>query len=198
MGKQPKLKIMVASTIYGFEDQLEQVCGILRGYGYEVWNSHLKTIPIYPDKSNAENCLFAVQSCDVVCGIIREKYGSGVVNGISITHQEIRAAIKLKKPHWLIAHRDIRIARELLKQFMFDEHNQPKPDFIFRRTGVIDDIRIIELYNDAVKNDLPVAERTGNWVDEYLRIDEILKWLETQFSDLNRVRGIVNQMNQTK
>ena len=35
----PSLRIMVASTVYGFQDQIEQICSVLQVYGYEVWNS---------------------------------------------------------------------------------------------------------------------------------------------------------------
>src|SRR5665811_347642 len=60
-----KIKVMVASTIFGYEDQLEQICATLQGYKYEVWNSHMKTIPVHPGLSNTDNCLRAVESCDV-------------------------------------------------------------------------------------------------------------------------------------
>lgn len=193
--KKPKLKIMVASTIYGFEDQLDQVCSTLQTYGYEVWNSHFKTIPVHPAKSNTENCLLAVGSCDLFFGIIRPQYGSGVIGALSITHQEMLKAITLKKPRWFIAHRDITIARQLLKQYMLDEHNQPNPGFTYRRTNVMDDIRVVQLYNDTILNNVPPDERIGHWVDEYFRLVDILKCIETQFADVERVREIVEQMN---
>lgn len=189
---------MVASTIYGFEDQLDQICSILQGYGYEVWNSHFKTIPVHPGKSNTENCLLAVQTCDVFFGIIRPQYGSGVIGDFSITHQEMLTAIQLKKPRWFIAHRDITIARQLLRQYMFDEKGQPNPDFVYRRNSVMDDVRVIKLYNDTILNDVPPKERIGHWVDEYFRLGDILKCIETQFADINRIRKIVEQMNKVK
>jgi hypothetical protein len=33
------LNLMVASTVYHFEDQLAQLCGVLSGFGFKVWNS---------------------------------------------------------------------------------------------------------------------------------------------------------------
>jgi len=33
-----KLKIMVSSSVYGFENELDQICPILEAYGYEVLN----------------------------------------------------------------------------------------------------------------------------------------------------------------
>ena len=195
---KPKIKIMVASTIYGFEDQLDQICSTLQAYGYEVWNSHFKTIPVHPGKSNTINCLLAVEACDVLFGIIRPQYGSGVIDEISITHQEMLKAVELKKPRWFIAHRDITVARQLLKQFMFDENGQPKKDFIYRRTNIMDDIRVVGLYNDTILNDVDPKERIGHWVDEYFRLGDILKCIETQFADTNRIREIVEQMKQVK
>lgn len=190
------LKIMVASTVYGFQDQIEQICASLSGYGYEVWNSNIRTIPLNPGMSNPQNCLEAVQNCDVFFGIIRPRYGAVVEGDISITHQEIRRAIKLRKPRWFIAHRDITVSRQLLKQYMFDQDGNPNPDFNYRRTDIIDDIRVIDLYNEAIMNSVPPEDRVGHWVDEFYRVGDILRCLETQFSNPNRVREIVNQMNQ--
>jgi hypothetical protein len=191
-----RLKIMVASSIYGFEDQLEQICSTLQGYGYEVWNSHIKTIPVHPGLSNPNNCLRAVEACDAFFGIIRPQYGAVINDEISITHQEMKRAIELKKPRWFIAHRDVTIVRQLFKQYMFDAKGNPNPVFTYRRTNVIDDIRVIKLYNDTILNDVPAAERIGHWVDEYYRLGDILKCIETQFADISRVREIVQQMNQ--
>lgn len=193
-GAQRPLRIMVASTIHGFEDQLEQICSTLQGYGYKVWNSHIKTIPVHPGLSNQENCLRAVEACDLIFGIVRPQYGAVIAGDISITHHELRRAIELRKPRWFIAHRDVSIARQLLKQFMFDQHGNPNPAFTFRRTTVLDDVRVIQLYNDTILNDVPPADRIGHWVDEYFRLGDILGCLKTQFQDIVRVREIVEQM----
>lgn len=190
----PKLKVMVASTIFGYEDQLEQICATLQGYKYEVWNSHIKTIPVHPGLSNTQNCLRAVETCDVFFGIIRTRYGAVPGGDLSITHQEMLRAIELKKPRWFIAHRDIAIARQLLKQYMFLENEEVNPAFTYRRTDVMDDIRLINLYNQTILNDVDPAERVGHWVDEFFRIGDILRVIQTQFEDQNRIREIVEQM----
>lgn len=198
MAKQvhiPKLKVMVASTIFGFEDQLEQICATLQGYNYEVWNSHMKTIPVHPGLSNTQNCLRAVEACDVFFGIIRTRYGAVPGGDLSITHQEMLRAIELNKPRWFAAHRDIAVARQLLKQYMFLENNEDNPAFTYRRTEVMDDIRLIHLYNKAISNDVDPAERVGHWVEEFFRIGDILRVIQTQFEDQTRIRGIVEQMN---
>ena len=191
----PKLKIMVASTIYGFQDQLEQICSVLQTFGYEVWNSHFKTIPVNPGLSNQENCMEAVKACDIFFGVIRPQYGAIVDGGISITHHEMRKALELRKPRWFVAHRDIMVARQLLKQYMYDANDVPIPNFSYKKTAVLDSVKVIELYNETILQALPPADRIGHWVDEYTGLGDILKCLETQLGDESRVRKIVSQRN---
>lgn len=192
-----KLKLMVSSTVYGFEDQLRQICSILQGYGYEVWNSHIKTIPVHPGRSNADNCFAAVENCDCFFGIITPRYGAVLDpdSGLSITHHEITKAITLKKPCWFIAHRDIFVARQLLKQYMYlDDGKTSNPDFQYRRTAIMEDIQLIHLYNAAIKEEVAPKDRIGHWVDEYFRIEDVFTVLETQFSDVNRIKEVIRQM----
>jgi hypothetical protein len=82
----------VSSAVYGLEELLEQIFGILNGAGFTVWMSHKGTVPVDSQKSNFENCLAAVESCDLFLGILTTRYGNGKDNesgGPSITHQEI-------------------------------------------------------------------------------------------------------------
>ena len=72
-----KIKIMVGSTVYGFENELYQIVALLQTLGYEVLNSHVGTIKVNPKLSNLENCLNAVDVCDLFLGIIRPYYGTG-------------------------------------------------------------------------------------------------------------------------
>lgn len=192
-----KLKIMVASTIYGFSDQIEQICAMINSYnGYEVWNSHMKTIPVNPALSNPQNCINAVKECDLIFGIITPRYGAVLQDDISITHQEIRTSIATRKPRWFIVHRDIRVARTLLKQYRFDDNNNPIAGFTYRSTPAMDDIRLVDLHDEAILNDVLPEDRVGHWVDQYFNLNDILRCIETQFKDVARVRDIVNQMNQ--
>src|SRR2546421_11659755 len=87
--RKNKLKLMLASTVYGFQTEISQLFGVLKAYGYDVLNSHMNTIAGIPGKSNTEACLEAVQSCDAFFGIIRPLYSSG------ITHKEISKALEL-------------------------------------------------------------------------------------------------------
>src|SRR5688500_17203520 len=102
--KKARLKLMLSSTVYGMEDRLDQIYGLLSGYGYQVWSSHKGSLPVLPGLSAFDTCLAAVDACDIFVGIIRPQYGSGVAAGEnSITHRELSRAIKLGKPRFFLA-----------------------------------------------------------------------------------------------
>lgn len=199
------LQLMVASSVYGFETDLDQICGVLDTYGYVIRNSHLGTIRNHPGKSNRENCLEAVRECDVFLGIIRPFYGTGVIGERSITHDEIRLAIELNKPRWFLVHGHVTFARQVLKQYR--EFNQGKswvPDrllrflgctrFSFTKTSVMDDFRVIDIYDDAIRSRQPLLERTGNWAHEFYTLAQALPYLQTVFADQDWIRKIVQEM----
>ena len=189
-----KIEIMVASSVYGYEDQINQICGLLEQMDYYPINSHYKTMPTDPSKSNLENCLEAVRNCDAFFGIIRPFYGSGVIGNTSITHEEMKKAIELKKPRWFVAHRDIRVARTLLKQYRFNEDGTPNATFTYTSTKLMDDIRLIDMYEDTIQNNIPLEERVGHWTDEFFDFNDIKKVIKTQFADKTRIIDIIEKM----
>uniref|UniRef100_UPI0040477AA3 DUF4062 domain-containing protein n=2 Tax=Roseivirga sp. TaxID=1964215 RepID=UPI0040477AA3 len=189
-----KIEIMVASSVIGYEDQVEQVCGLFEQMGYQPISSHYRTMPVDPSKSNLENCLTAVENCDAFFGILRPFYGTGVIGATSITHEEMKKAIELKKPRWFVAHRDIRVARVLLKQYRYLPDEVLNPAFEYRPNKLMDDIRVIDMYNDTILNDIPPEERVGHWTDEYFKIKDIEKVIETQFADMDRIFDIIEKM----
>jgi len=189
-----KIEIMIASSVYGFEDQLNQICGLFEQMDYHPINSHYKTMPIDPSKSNLENCLAAVENCDAFFGILRPFYGSGVIGETSITHEEMKRAIELKKPRWFVAHRDVRVARELFKQFRYLPGKSLNPTFTYRSAKLMDDIRVVDMYDDTILNDIPPAERIGHWTDEYFTLKDIEKVTQTQFTKMDRILDIIEKM----
>ena len=46
--KKNNVKIMVGSTVYGFEDQISQIVAQLITLGYEVLNSHYGSVKVNP------------------------------------------------------------------------------------------------------------------------------------------------------
>lgn len=189
MGKSSKIKIMVASTVYQNRDFLLQICAMLHGYGYHVINSEYGTLHPALGKNNVDACLAAVDECDIFFGIINPFYSTG------ITHQEFKRAIAVNKPRRFIAHNHVVFTRKLLKQFMYNP-DKSRSAFKISSTSVMDDIRVIDMYDDAVQILLePYEARKYHWVQEYFRPDEAFRHVEALFSDLKRVKAELNNLN---
>jgi hypothetical protein len=186
-----KLIVLVSSSVYyGNSTLLDQIYAVLTRFGYEVWMSHKGTMPVNSTATAFDNCLTAVERCDAFLGIITGWYGSGVEPGqIGITHKELLEAINQDKLRWFLAHQDVTLARQLLKQFRFNPDGTPKP-LDFKSTPVLSDIRVLDMYESAIRNDLPLARRTGNWVQPYSSDKEALQFVRTQFQP-KRIRELL-------
>ena len=188
---EPKLKILVSSVVYGYEDLLESIYALLETFGYEVLMSHRGTVPIDPDDSAMDNCLQAVDDCDLFLGLILPKYGSGkeTTDGLSITHREAEKAIKDSKPRWFLVHEHVAIARQLLAPYRMkddkDNDTQPfqfKSAIEFGKTAILSDPRIIDMFELAMRYDVDdVADRRGNWVQPFGPDDDARLFVTAQF-----------------
>jgi hypothetical protein len=190
---KPKIKVMVSSTVYGFESELTQVCAVLESYGYQVLSNHYGTIYVAPGVSNTDACLNAVDECDFFLGIIRPRYGSG------ITHQEFQRAIQLDKPRGFLAHHSVPLARQLLLQFMYsDEKRRIKnKNFQFKKTSVLEDIRVIDMYNEAIQDGQPLDKR--RWVHEFIHFpNEGMRFIQTEFENYQRLQRDLEALRKIK
>lgn len=173
---EKKLKIMVSSTVYGSESDLDQIHAILDAFGYEVVMSKEGNIYIPVDSSPEEACLRAVEDCDLFFGIIFPRYGSG------ITHKEFIRAVELNKPRWFVAHYYIEYTRKLMQQFMYDA-NKTRNGFDIKPTSVLDSVKVVDMYN-VVRD---------KWVQPFYKTSEIQVFIETQFKDIGRRKEELNR-----
>jgi hypothetical protein len=193
---KPKLTIVVSSTVYGIEELLERVYTLLTSYGYEVWMSHKGTLPVRSDRTAFENCLAAVEKCDLFLGIITPYYGSGrdpmKPEELSITHQEMRLAIELKKPRWILAHDHVVFARSLLANLGFPGIDGRK-QLSLRKTPILDDLRILDMYEEATidAEDIPLADRDGNWVQKFQNTEDGSLFVGAQFFRYQEVEQFI-------
>jgi hypothetical protein len=192
------IKIMVSSTVYGFEKDLRVLCATIESYKspqyeYKVLNSHIGTVYVAPGVSNTEACLRAVDECDFFLGIILPRYGSG------ITHQEFTRAIEQDKPRGYLSHFSVRYARELLAQYMYTDikGRVRNPEFGFKKTPVFEDARIIDMYNEAIQDGEPMDHR--RWAHEFGHFDgDEMKFIETEFKDINRLKADLDELARIK
>ena len=186
--KKEKIKIMVGSTVYGFEDQLSQIVAQLNILNYNVLSSHYGSIKVNPKLSNLDNCLNAVAECDLFLGIIRPYCGTGVIGEKNITFEEIKEAIRLKKPYWFLVHRDVVFARNLFKKMKLKGGDEIaiSDNRFFNKLS-------IEMYEYVIKNHIPVTLRNGNWAQEFFRLDDMMVYVTAQFSDKDFINEVLNQ-----
>jgi hypothetical protein len=185
-----KLKIFVASTVYQNRDLLLQVCAMLNNYGYDVINSEYGTLHPPLGHNNTPACLAAVNECDIFFGLIYPFYSTG------ITHLEFQEAIRINKPRRFMAHSFVTFSRKLLEQFMYaDAAKTIRTPYTIQRTSVMDDIRVIDMYNDAIQLNLAYADRKYHWVQEFFRYDDVFRHVETLFRDVRRVEREFDDLN---
>ena len=195
-----KRTIMVSSTVYGIEELLDRVHSMLTGFGYDVWMSHKGTVPVRSDRTAFENCLAAVEKCDLFLGIITPHYGSGrdpeKRDEPSITHQEMRLAIQLKKPRWILAHDHVVFARSLLRNLGYDGQVGRAPLAAkFKKTQLLSDLRVLDLYEEATidAEKVPLADRAGNWVQKYLSTADGAMFVGAQFFRFQEVEEFIDE-----
>ncbi len=203
--KRNHIKVFVASTVYNFEYVLRQVYEQLDSYGYDVCMSHMGTILLDSSKSNLDNCINAVNECDVFVGFIRPDYGSGVLEkgGKSITHFEFETAYQREIPRFVLADYRVVFTRSLFRDsFIVEDSTSKRIDFdqISFENNKVMDTRCIRMYNEAIKDkEKPASKRTGNWVQEYISYDDIKMHLESQFKYPERIKKLIdNSKGKTK
>ncbi|MBI1291007.1 DUF4062 domain-containing protein [bacterium] len=196
MAGPKRLRIFVSSTVYGMEELLDRTYSLLTAFGYEVWMSHKGTIPLRSDRTAFENCLAAVEKCDLFLGIITPEYGSGQDKDdprqMSITHHELRRAIERGIPRWVLAHDHVVFAWSFLKNL---GHHDPetRSKLTLRKTKIFEDLRILNLYEEAIVDGVPLAERFGNWVQKFRTIEDGSLFVTAQFSRYQEVERFIEE-----
>ena len=184
-GPKRKPILMVSSAVYGFEELLDRIYAELAGpdFNFEVWMSHKGTMPVYPELNALENCREAVKKCDLFLGIILPRYGSGVEEdgGDSITHEELRWAIHLNTPRWILAHDHVFFARTFLEKLGYDSAEK-RSDLKLKPSPVFQDLRAIDMFETATRHDITLyRERTGNWVQKFSSPEDAQLFAVSQF-----------------
>lgn len=193
MKENKRLTVMVSSTVYGIEELLDRIYTLLTAFGYDVWMSHKGTVPVYSNRSAFENCIAAVDDCDLFLGLITPHYGSGRDgDGLSITHQELKRAIALNKPRWLLVHDHVDFARSMLKNLGY-EGKAGRGKLSLEKNRILGDLRVIDMYEEAICLDRPFEDRQGNWVQKFRSDDDAALFATAQFSRYQEVEAFVQE-----
>lgn len=199
------IKIFVSSTVYDFETDLSRIFATLDGYGYDVYMSKEGTIPLNSRLSNLVNCVNGVEECDVFLGIVRPLIGSGVLEkgGRSITAQEFDKAIESGMPRFILADYRVEFAHQFLKlmKMEFDAIPLNKEITDEENGKTIKKIKpnnvvhgeCVEIYRLAIQDNIhPAMSRIGNWAQPYRNSEDILRFIEAQFKNVERIKSLIN------
>lgn len=193
------LNLMVASTVYGFEDQLSKIINDIKFKGFNVLNSFHGSIKVNPNLSNLENCLQAVNDTDWLTGIVRPYYGTGNIQEKNITFEEIKRSISLQKPRWFFIHRDVTFAKRIRDKIEVNKKLAVKnevtqtqiPNKLLLNPQIQE--QAIDLYNYVIKDHEKDLElRNGNWAQEFYDSSEALIYIQAQFLDFNFIEDLLN------
>lgn len=199
------IKIFVSSTVYDFETELRNIFLTLDGFGYDVYMSKEGTIPLNSRLSNLVNCVNGVEDCDIFLGVIRPCVGSGVLekNGRSITAQEFDKAIELEIPRFILADYRVEFAHKFLKLMNIDVDDIPRNiekekvdtegrKFKEVKPNLLISGECVDIYRKSIQDDIyPPVNRIGNWAQPYINREDIYRFIESQFKDVERVKKLV-------
>ena len=195
------IKVFVSSTVYDFETVLRNIFIMLDGFGYDVYMSKEGTIPLNSRLSNLVNCVNGVEECYVFLGIVRPLIGSGVLEkgARSITAQEFDRAIELGMLRFILADYRVEFAHKFLN--LMDQN----PDDIPLNKEKIKDGKIIvkpnnlvhgecvDIYRSAIQNHIhPASARIGNWAQPFKDGEDILRFVEAQFKNVELIKSLIN------
>ncbi len=193
-GHRKYTKIMLASTVYGFEDQLSKIIHDVDNRDFNVLSSFHGYVKVNPKLSNLDNCVQAVDEADWFLGIVRPYFGTGNIGEKNITFEEIKRAIQLNKSAWFYIHRDVIFAERILSSIQVNNTEKSKnrtPNELLPNRFI--DKEAIDLYNYVIKNDEKNLElRNGNWAQEFFVFTEALIYIRSQFLDFKFIDKILN------
>ena len=179
-----KLRIMVSSAVYGYQEFLDRIYDLLVALGYEVWMSHKGTIPVISDCDTLENCMHGVENCDLFLGIITGQYGKTIRDGFSATHLEFKRAIELRKPRWFIVDDRVIFARRFLHGLYKDANFKKqirRDEFFYKGDASFSDLRLIDMYELARELEHKPDGDDVKWVQEYRDDNSALLFAMAQF-----------------
>lgn len=212
----PIYSVMISSSVNGYEDTLMTIEGLLRGWGYDVIMSMSGSIKVNPHLHNFDNCLKAVDECDLFLGIIRPDCGTGREGKGCITFEEFKRARQLCKPCWFVIDSRIKHYKDLMKSLMLREFPNTKDEELDKFVAAFYDRKVrsreklplvLDLYQskDLRKFDplcfemenfvnhkgVPREEITNNWMQYCDDIIDIQKFLEKNFGDKDFIDAIM-------
>ena len=210
------IKVMISSTVYNFEDQLDQIEAVLKSLGYDTILSKNGSVFVNPLFGNFKDCLEAVSECDIFFGIIRPNCGTGQVGDFCITFEEFKKARELVKPSWFVVDYRVLYAKELFRILKYKNPTMGKGKIcaklcsLFTHSGNKSDTKVLDLFESRYLKEfdplcLDMLDyvdkkdvkdywlRTNHWRHEYHKLTDITDFINNQFGNQQRIMDVLNE-----
>jgi hypothetical protein len=63
----------------------------------------------------------------------------------------------------------------------------------FKSTAILDDLRVLDLYEEAIIDGIPFAERNGNWVQKFRSTEDGSLFVGSQFFRYQEVEQFIKE-----
>ena len=80
----------------------------------------------------------------------------------------------------------------MLKHLNYADKNSRKA-LKLKKSPIMDDLRVLDLYEDAIIDGVPLAERRGNWVQKFRSTDDGSLFVTAQFSRYQEVEEFIRE-----
>lgn len=205
---------MISSTVYYFEDQIDQIDTLFQSLGYETIVSKNGSVFADPRYGNFPDCLRAVEECDVFFGIIRTNCGSGQLGDYCITFEEFKKARELDKPSWFVVDYKVLYAKELFHILKYKNPNVGKSKLYAKLCNLLthssnkSGIKVLDLFeSNNFKEFDPLCldmldyvdkkdikdywARKNHWRHEFHRLTDITSYINNQFGNYQRIEDVL-------
>ena len=103
----------------------------------------------------------------------------------------MKKAIELGKPRWFLAHDEVIFARRFLIDLGYRSREDRENLSLQDGATSITNLQVIDLYEDATMEQLPLSDRQGNWVQKFDRDADAGLFVVAQFS---RYQDVENRL----
>lgn len=164
-------RIFISSTFYDLKHVRYDLENFIRSLGYEPIMNDRGNIPYSSDRSLEHNCYDEVSRCDILVGIIGNKYGtSSKDNDVkSVSMEEIETAIRENKQVFIF------VDKAVLNEYQLYLKNKDKKDIEY---VAVSDIKIHKFIEDVYT--LPM----NNAMIPFESATDITSYLKEQFAGL--------------
>jgi len=97
----------------------------------------------------------------------------------------------LRKPRWMLAHANVVFARRLLRDLGYGTAEERATLHLGKGAKSLTDLRVIDMYEAAIRDGDPLSERVGNWVQEFETDADALVFTTAQFSRFQEVERFI-------